>query len=129
MPLALGRGIVGSCNFSQRCGVSVRADFCDVEVTSYASGKPFVYTGSRKRIEIVNALEHFANNLVRLREEAEMSKDDLAIRAGLSLEEVEKAEAGAEGPAFEAIAQLAGGLGVPIAKLFEDVRGEDPDGR
>jgi len=57
--------------------------------------------------------------LKRLREEKGVSQADLAKKAKLTREHVNRLEAGRHGPTMVVLQRLAKALGVPVAKLLE----------
>lgn len=54
-----------------------------------------------------------------LREEAQLTREDLAERAGLSVAQMSKIEAGEDDPVWGDMRQVAAGLGVSLEELAE----------
>jgi transcriptional regulator with XRE-family HTH domain len=73
----------------------------------------------------MDSVEHFAANLIRCRENAGLSRGELATRAALHKTEIEKLERGEiPNPRLVTILKLAGALGVRIGDLLADTNGE-----
>jgi len=66
----------------------------------------------------VDALEEFASNLRRLREERGLTQERLAELSDLHLTDVGRIERAVRDPGVRTVAKIAGGLGVPVAELF-----------
>lgn len=64
-------------------------------------------------------MTRFAANLVRCRREADMSQDELALRASLNRTEVSSLERALRSPRVETVVKLAGALEVDPGRLFE----------
>lgn len=60
----------------------------------------------------------FGNRLRELRQQHGMTQLQLAVRIGLTREEISNIERGLFGPRFESIEDLAQELHVPVWKLF-----------
>jgi transcriptional regulator with XRE-family HTH domain len=75
----------------------------------------------------VNAAERFGENLSRLREQANLTRTELAARAALHPSEIEKLERGERLPMLHTAIKLAGSLRVSVGRLIEgiDLGGED----
>jgi transcriptional regulator with XRE-family HTH domain len=69
----------------------------------------------------VTVAERFGENLARLREDAEVTQEDLAYRASLHRTEIGLLEHGGRIPRIDTLAKLAGALGVPPAALLEGI--------
>jgi transcriptional regulator with XRE-family HTH domain len=69
----------------------------------------------------VTVAERFGQNLARLREDAEVTQEDLAYRASLHRTEIGLLERGGRIPRIDTLAKLAGALGVPPAQLLEGI--------
>jgi transcriptional regulator with XRE-family HTH domain len=69
----------------------------------------------------VTVAERFGENLSRLREDAEVTQEDLAYRASLHRTEIGLLERGGRIPRIDTLAKLAGALGVPPAALLEGI--------
>jgi transcriptional regulator with XRE-family HTH domain len=67
----------------------------------------------------MSAQKKFAVALRELRVEAGISQEELAHRCGLHRTEISLLERGQRDPRLTTIERLAGGLGVPIARLVE----------
>jgi transcriptional regulator with XRE-family HTH domain len=65
--------------------------------------------------------ERFGQNLARLREDAEVTQEDLAYRASLHRTEIGLLERGGRIPRIDTLAKLAGALGVSPAALLEGI--------
>lgn len=65
--------------------------------------------------------ERFAENLLRVRESAELSQEELAFRAALHRTEIGLLERGARVPRIDTLAKLAGALGVEPAALLDGI--------
>jgi len=65
--------------------------------------------------------ERFATNLVRLRQEAGLSRDGLALQSSIKAGLIDSFEAGRALPRIEEAIQLAGALGVPIDALSDGI--------
>jgi len=63
----------------------------------------------------------FAANLRRLRDEADLTQEELAFRAGIHRTQVSLMEAGERLPRYETLVRLVGGLGVEAADLFDGI--------
>jgi transcriptional regulator with XRE-family HTH domain len=68
-----------------------------------------------------DALDIFAANLRRLREERGLSQERLAHNADLNTTHVAKIERTEREPGVRTVAKLARSLGVPVGELFEDI--------
>jgi len=62
----------------------------------------------------------FGQKVTALRKEAGISQEALADRCGLARSYMSRIERGNANPSLDAIEILAGGLKVPINRLFED---------
>ena len=60
----------------------------------------------------------FGRRLKLLREQRKMTQLQLAVRIGLTHEQISNIERGLHSPRFEMIEKLAQELGVPVWKLF-----------
>ncbi len=69
----------------------------------------------------MNISERLATNLIRLREEAGLNSDELALRASLSPAQVESFEAGDLLLRVEEMTKLAGALEVSVSALTEGI--------
>jgi len=69
----------------------------------------------------VTPLECFASNVRRLRLERKLSQDALAYRCTVSLSAIARVERADHAPAFMTIVDLARGLGVSPAELWQGV--------
>lgn len=65
--------------------------------------------------------ERFAENLVRLRQAAEMNQDELAFRASIHRTQISYIEGGKRMPRLDTLVKLAGALGVPVSALVEGI--------
>lgn len=69
----------------------------------------------------MNFSERLAVNLIRLREEASLESDELALRSSVSRAQIESAEAGELVLRSEEMIKLANALDVPVSALTEGV--------
>ena len=69
----------------------------------------------------------FGANLSRLREQADITQEDLAFRASLHRTEIGLLERGGRLPRIDTLAKLAGALEVEPGALFEGIRWEPGD--
>jgi len=63
----------------------------------------------------------FGENLARCRKRAEMSQEELGVRASLHRTEVSQLERGLRVARIDTLVKLAGALGVPPAELIEGI--------
>ncbi len=63
----------------------------------------------------------FGENLARCREKAELSQEELGIRASLHRTEISQLERGLRVARIDTLVKLAGALGVPPAALIEGI--------
>lgn len=68
----------------------------------------------------------FARRLKRLRQEAGMSQEDVARKAGVSLSTIVKLEAGNVEPTWATVRAIAKAIGVSVVK-FEEEDTSEPD--
>lgn len=73
--------------------------------------------------------ERFAENLLRAREAASLSQEELAFRAALHRTEIGLLERGARTPRIDTLAKLAGALGVEPAALLVGIAWDPGDYR
>lgn len=57
-------------------------------------------------------------NIRRLRERAGLTQDDLAEQTGIAVRSLSRIETGAMRPSLATVVEIAGALGVPVARLF-----------
>jgi transcriptional regulator with XRE-family HTH domain len=69
----------------------------------------------------VNVSERLSTNLIRLREEAGLESDELALRSSVSRAQIESAEAGELVLRSEEMIKLANALDAPVSALTEGV--------
>jgi transcriptional regulator with XRE-family HTH domain len=69
----------------------------------------------------------FSDELRRLRENAGLSQEALAVKAGMSVGNIRNYEQGRRLPSFPGVVKLAGSLGVECTAFSkcEDVKGEE----
>jgi transcriptional regulator with XRE-family HTH domain len=72
----------------------------------------------------VGIAERFAENLVRIRHEAELSQEDLAHRAEVHRTQVSMMESARRLPRIDTLVKLAGALQVSPEKLLEGIAWE-----
>lgn len=77
----------------------------------------------------MNISEQFGRNVVRQRKLADMSQDEVAVRASLHRTEVSQIERGQRLPRVDTVAKLAGALEVDPGELFEGIGWEPGDVR
>jgi transcriptional regulator with XRE-family HTH domain len=71
--------------------------------------------------------DRFAKTLVELREEAELSQEELGLRAGVHRTQVSLMEGGQRLPRFTTLARVAGALGVEPGALFAGIKFKPPE--
>jgi len=71
----------------------------------------------------------FGEKLRKLRQDAELSQESLAQKAGMSVGNLRKYEQGMGLPKFGSVVKIAEALGVSCEEFSacEDVRGDDPE--
>lgn len=69
----------------------------------------------------MNVAQQFAANLRRHRKLADMSQEELAVRASMHLTAVGMIERGSRLPRIDSVAKLAGALEVEPGELFEGI--------
>jgi transcriptional regulator with XRE-family HTH domain len=72
----------------------------------------------------VDVYERFSGNLLRLRKQANLSQEGLAIRASLHRTEIGKLENRERLPRLDTLVKLAGALAVPSARLMDGITWE-----
>jgi DNA-binding XRE family transcriptional regulator len=78
--------------------------------------------GARLRsISLVGVAERFAENLVRIRHESEISQEDLAHRAEVHRTQISMMESARRLPRIDTLVKLAGALGIPPETLLEGI--------
>lgn len=75
----------------------------------------------KHRRDMPDALDTFASNLRRLRQERDLSQERLAHDAGLNTTHVAKIERTEREPGVRTVDKLARALGVPAGELFEGI--------
>ena len=75
----------------------------------------------------MNAAERFGDNLKRQRKLADLSQDEVSIRASIHRTEVSQLERGLRHARVDTVAKLAGALEVEPGKLFEGIVWEPGD--
>lgn len=70
---------------------------------------------------LVTIAELFGENLARCRQEAELSQEELGIRAALHRTEISQLERGLRVARIDTLVKLAGALGVKPAELIEGI--------
>lgn len=65
--------------------------------------------------------ECFAQNLVAERERAELSQEELGLRASLHRTEISQLERALRVARIDTVAKLAGALGVPTSRLLDGI--------
>jgi transcriptional regulator with XRE-family HTH domain len=69
----------------------------------------------------VDIAARFAENLTRCRKRADMSQEELGIRASLHRTEISQLERGLRVARIDTLVKLAGALAVPPAELIEGI--------
>ena len=75
----------------------------------------------------MNAAERFGDNLKRERKLADLSQDEVSIRASIHRTEVSQLERGLRHARVDTVAKLAGALEIEPGKLFEGIAWEPGD--
>ena len=75
----------------------------------------------------MNVAEQFGDNLRRQRKLADLSQDELALRASLHRTEVSQLERGLRHARVDTVAKLAGAIEIDPGKLFEGITWEPGD--
>lgn len=73
---------------------------------------------------MIDIAAQFGDNLARCRKAADLSQDDVSIRASLHRTEVSQLERGLRVPRIDTVAKLAGALEVDPGELFEGIAWE-----
>lgn len=73
---------------------------------------------------MIDIAAHFGDNLARCRRQADLSQDEVSIRASLHRTEVSQLERGLRVPRIDTVAKLAGALEVDPGELFEGIAWE-----
>src|SRR5436190_3005970 len=68
--------------------------------------------------------EHVAHNLIRCREAAGISQEELSYRASLNRTEISLLERGQRMPRIDTAVRVAGSLGVPLDELVVGIKWE-----
>ncbi|HEX7279694.1 MAG TPA: helix-turn-helix transcriptional regulator [Solirubrobacterales bacterium] len=76
---------------------------------------------------MIDIAAQFGDNLARQRKLADLSQDDVSVRASLHRTEVSQLERGLRVPRIDTVAKLAGALEVDPGELFEGI-GWEPGG-
>ena len=63
----------------------------------------------------------FGLNIKKLRKAAGISQEDLADRSGIARSYMSDCERGARNTSIEIAAKIAVGLGLPVARLFDEI--------
>jgi len=63
--------------------------------------------------------ERFGNRLQTLRNNAEMTQEELADKIGLTIESISNIERGIFGPKFDNLQKIADALNTPVMNLFD----------
>ncbi|HZE06904.1 MAG TPA: helix-turn-helix transcriptional regulator [Solirubrobacteraceae bacterium] len=69
----------------------------------------------------MNVAERFSRNLLRARESAGLSQEEIAFRAALHRTEIGLLERGVRVPRIDTLAKLAGSLGLEPAVLLDGI--------
>jgi transcriptional regulator with XRE-family HTH domain len=70
--------------------------------------------------------DRFSKTLVELREAADLSQEEVAIRAGIHRTQISLMEGGERLPRFPTIVRVAGALGVEPGALFKGIEYKPP---
>lgn len=68
-----------------------------------------------------DVLASFAENLRRLRKQADLSQEELGSRAGIQMADISRYEGGHRDPRITTVARLAEALDVSITELLEPI--------
>jgi transcriptional regulator with XRE-family HTH domain len=68
----------------------------------------------------VTLRKRFGTRVAALRKAAKLSQEALADRCGFARSYMSRIERGRANPSLDAVETLAGGLRVPVVKLFDD---------
>jgi transcriptional regulator with XRE-family HTH domain len=74
-----------------------------------------------RRMLLVDIATHFGENLARCRKRADMSQEELGVRASLHRTEISLLERGTRLPRIDTAIKLAGALGIPLGELIEGI--------
>lgn len=80
----------------------------------------------------MNVAEQFGDNLIRVRKEADLSQDELAVRASVHRTEISQLERGLRVARIDTLIKLAASLEASPAELLEGIEwkpGEQRPGR
>ena len=69
----------------------------------------------------MNVAEQFGDNLARQRKLADLSQDELSVRASIHRTEVSQLERGLRHARVDTVAKLAGALEIEPGRLFEGI--------
>jgi XRE family transcriptional regulator, regulator of sulfur utilization len=69
----------------------------------------------------VSIADRFGENLARCRRRADLSQEELGVRASLHRTEISLLERGTRLPRIDTAIKLAGALGVPLSELIEGI--------
>jgi transcriptional regulator with XRE-family HTH domain len=69
----------------------------------------------------MNVAERFAENLIRCRERAGLSQEELGTRASVHRTAVGELESGKRAPRIDTLVKLAGALSIPPSELLEGI--------
>jgi transcriptional regulator with XRE-family HTH domain len=72
-------------------------------------------------MRLMDVARRFASNLVRARQEAGISQEELGWLASLHRTQIGILERGASRPRIDTLAKLAGALDVPVERLMEGI--------
>lgn len=70
---------------------------------------------------MIDIAAQFGDNLARYRKAADLSQDEVSVRASLHRTEVSQLERGLRVPRIDTVAKLAGALEVDPGELFEGI--------
>ena len=74
-----------------------------------------------RRMPPMDIAAHFGENLIRCRKRADMSQEELAIRASLHRTEISMLERGVRVARVDTLVKLAGALCIPASELIEGI--------
>jgi len=70
---------------------------------------------------VIDIAARFGDNLAHLRKRADLSQDDIAVRASLHRTEISRVERGLRTARADTIAKLAGALEIDAGELFAGI--------
>lgn len=68
--------------------------------------------------------ESLSQILLRLRDEAHLSQNQMATKSGVSQSQISRLEAGTHSPSLDSLIRLAETLEVPLSRILEEAEGD-----